>query len=117
MSDAVVDTTPAVADTLSPQVGTPGTLVTPAGGATDGTTAASVVDSTTVISPAVQAEPVVVEPAVIAPPEPVMYLTPLQHAEAWWAELKATAPAPTQKAFWVHAEEKWHKLVARLEGK
>jgi hypothetical protein len=116
VSDAVVDTTPAVADTLSPQVSTPGTLVTPAGGATDGTTAASVIESTTVVSPAVQVEPAVVEPAAIVPPEPVVYLTPLQHVEAWWAELKATAPAPAQKAFWVHAEEEWHKLVARLEG-
>jgi len=68
------------------------------------------------------AEPAVVElvaePATVAPPEAVVvHLSPIQHIEAWWAELKASAPAPMQKAFWVHAEEEWHKLVARLEGK
>jgi hypothetical protein len=67
--------------------------------------------------PAVAETEPVVEPAVIAPPEAVVVsLTPLQHVEAWWADVKASAPAPTQKAFWLHAEQEWDKLVARLEN-
>ena len=42
-------------------------------------------------------------------------LSPLKQVEAWWAELLASAPVRTEKAFEVHAAEQWHKLVARLE--
>ena len=44
-------------------------------------------------------------------------MTALQHVEAWWAELKASAPSPHQLSFDEWAKKNWHKLVNRLEGK
>ena len=51
------------------------------------------------------------KPASVVPPPP----TALQHVEAWWQETKDSAPPPHQKAFVVHAEQAWDKLVERLK--
>jgi hypothetical protein len=57
----------------------------------------------------------------VSPPAPIPAppprLTPLQHVEAWWEEVKASAPPLHHKSFQLHIEEQWSKLVNRLEEK
>ena len=59
------------------------------------------------------AAPFVATETVQQPPAP---LSALEHVEAWWKELKDSAPAAHQKAFWLYAEEQWQGLVDRLKG-